>query len=275
MDDTVPPNKHNTLELTNGRVVKKGPASILRGQEFFYKTYPRSLRFFPEYYTSSESNGTMTIEMEHIRGVSLFRLLRDRQFTTGHIDMLFDMMNVLHTTPSPSTAPTKEQVGAMYVDKFRARLSDASVYPFSQTQACLEGYTKKLNEYSQSERLTCTQVIHGDFWLSNMILDTSGRIVLVDMRGMVGDSLTLGGDPLYDYAKLYQSLFGYDCCLWNCDYEDDYRTTLLEHFHSKVGDKLPDIKMLSTTLMLGTLSAIDTDVARLRMWTWLMTHVSV
>jgi hypothetical protein len=30
------------------------------------------------------------------------------------------------------------------------------------------------------------------------------------MRGKIGDTLTIYGDAFYDWAKLYQSLIGYD-----------------------------------------------------------------
>jgi aminoglycoside phosphotransferase len=274
MNTALPTNKHNTLEFKNGRIVKKGPTSILRGQAFFYENYPKSLPFFPECYASSEVDGTTTLELEYIPGEPLFCLLRDGRFTTDHIDTLFDTMNMLHTTPASSPVPTKEQISAGYINKFKARLSDKTVYPFPQARACMEVYVGELERYTQSERLTCTQVIHGDYWLSNMILTPDGRIMLVDMRGLVGDLCTLGGDPLYDYAKLYQSLLGYDCCLWDCEHDSDYRNRLLDHFHSKVGDKLADIKMLSMVLMMGTIAFIESTAVRERVWNWLMTRVA-
>jgi hypothetical protein len=35
------------------------------------------------------------------------------------------------------------------------------------------------------------------------------------MRGKQGKTYTMGGDPIYDLAKVYQSLSGYDCILNN------------------------------------------------------------
>ena len=35
------------------------------------------------------------------------------------------------------------------------------------------------------------------------------------MRGKLGNQYTISGDPIYDLAKVYQSLSGYDCVLNN------------------------------------------------------------
>lgn len=51
--------------------------------------------------------------------------------------------------------------------------------------------------------------IHGDMWLGNVIWD-GARARVIDMRGALGDVVTTRGDAMYDYAKLYQSLVGFD-----------------------------------------------------------------
>ena len=57
-------------------------------------------------------------------------------------------------------------------------------------------------------------VIHGDPVFSNALLLTRGdQVCLIDMRGCVGNVLTVAGDPLYDWAKVFQSLMGYDLVL--------------------------------------------------------------
>jgi capsule biosynthesis phosphatase len=263
----LPTNKYNSLRLNGNRIVKTGAASLLRGQAFFYTHYPRTIQFFPTHYACEESNGIVRIEMEYIRGITLFHLLKHKLLTTDHLDQLFYMMNVMHNTPTDVPVPTRGQLTSAYIDKFKARLSDRAIYPFENTQQQLDTYTAFLEDYRS--RMECVPLIHGDFWLSNMILSFSGKIVCFDMRGAVGDMLTLGGDPLYDYAKLYQSIVGYDCCLWGCDYDNNYKEMLLTYFQSKVGDKLEDIKKLSTVLMMGTLHAIESAEDRRRVWEWL------
>jgi hypothetical protein len=264
----LPTNRYNTLSLENNIIVKSGPSLLLKGQAFFYDRYPRSIHFFPKHYLTSEVNGVIRIEMEYIRGITLFHLLKHKLLTTSHIDELFNMLDILHNTPTDITRPTPQQISDAYIDKFRQRLADKAVYPFEMGNL-VENYTELLKEYTKT-RLTCVSIIHGDFWMSNIILSFTGKILCFDMKGSVGDTLTLGGDPLYDYAKLYQSLLGYDCCLWGSEYDSSYRNTLLTHFRSKVGNKIEDIRLLSIVLMMGSLHAIETDSKRLQMWNWLL-----
>jgi len=265
----LPTNRYNTLALKNNKVVKSGSSSLLRGQEFFYKNYPRSLTFFPAYYSSSEIDGTIRIEMEYIRGISLFHLLKHKLLTFGHIDRLFDILEIMHHTHTEAPLPTLQELSDSYINKFQQRLSDKDVYP-EDTSELVSHYTKLLVDYT-STSLTCVPVIHGDFWLSNLMLSFKGDIVCLDMKGSVGQLLTLGGDPLYDYAKLYQSLLGYDCCLWGCAYDSDYKNSLISYFHERVGSRLANIKLLTAVLMMGSLHAVESADARSRLWKWLET----
>jgi len=265
----LPPNKHNSLTLKDNKIVKTGPSILLRGQAFFYKHYPQTIPFFPNHYACKDDGNIVQIDMEYIRGISLFHLLKHRLFTTHHLDRIFHIINVLHNTPTSVKQPTIEQVAIAYIDKFAKRLADKTIYPFEDTYQRFNLYMDALVEYTRSTRLISVPIIHGDFWLSNMMITFSGEIKCFDMRGLIGDFLTLGGDPLYDYAKLYQSLVGYDCCLWNCRYDSDYKDMLLNHFRMKVGNKFQDIKMISTVLMMGSLHAIESTTDRVRVWEWL------
>ena len=40
---------------------------------------------------------------------------------------------------------------------------------------------------------------------SNILLTNDGQVRFIDMRGMLGDELSLSGDIMYDLAKVYQS----------------------------------------------------------------------
>ena len=50
------------------------------------------------------------------------------------------------------------------------------------------------------------------------------------MRGQQGYTLTLAGDYLYDWAKLYQSLIGYDEILENRKINKEYKDDLINYF---------------------------------------------
>jgi hypothetical protein len=50
------------------------------------------------------------------------------------------------------------------------------------------------------------------------------------MRGKLGDKYSIFGDWLYDWAKLYQSLIGYDEILQNINIEKEYKNEMINHF---------------------------------------------
>ena len=50
------------------------------------------------------------------------------------------------------------------------------------------------------------------------------------MRGKLGNDLTIYGDFLYDWAKLYQSLIGYDKVMSNKTISLTYESTMIKCF---------------------------------------------
>ena len=64
-------------------------------------------------------------------------------------------------------------------------------------------------------------IIHGDPVFTNILIDNNNTIKFIDMRGKIGSKLSLYGDELYDWAKLYQSLIGYDEILQDKSINED------------------------------------------------------
>ena len=76
-------------------------------------------------------------------------------------------------------------------------------------------------------------VIHGDPVFSNVFLCDHQLIRLIDMRGRVGETATIFGDVFYDWAKVYQSLYGYDFILNDCEINAIYLRELREFFEAR------------------------------------------
>lgn len=85
-----------------------------------------------------------------------------------------------------------------------------------------------LRDYEHSQRGLFTKVLHGDAVFSNVLLKGDNTVVLLDMRGCLGKKLTLVGDAVYDLAKVYQSLCGYDYFLLDQPVLSDDEEILLE-----------------------------------------------
>ena len=56
------------------------------------------------------------------------------------------------------------------------------------------------------------------------------KFKFIDMRGKVGEELTLYGDWLYDWAKFYQSLIGYDEILLDKEINKEYKSKMIKTF---------------------------------------------
>ena len=271
----LPSNKYNKLGVINNNVVKSGNADLLKGQLFFYKNIPSNTSiqsYFPKLIMSSEASHMITMELEYIKGIPLYTLFKHEMLSSNHMNILMDMIQVLHNTYSPVVAPTIEQIANHYIDKFKKRLSDRSIYTFENCDDVIKHYVQKLEEYCWSSRLRSVNIIHGDLWLSNMMLSFNGDIKLIDMRGEVDGVLTLGGDPIYDYAKIYQSLRGFDTLLYGHVYNTEYATKLIDIFRERLKEihlNIDDVIMISDILILGAFHAIDDISFREKCWKWI------
>merc|ERR550525_399680 len=76
--------------------------------------------------------------------------------------------------------------------------------------ACILAF---LEDFEGSERAHHAYYIHGDPVFSNVLRTDEDLVMLLDMRGGLGERLTTQGDVHYDLSKVYQSLCGYDFML--------------------------------------------------------------
>jgi hypothetical protein len=95
------------------------------------------------------------------------------------------------------------------------------------------------------------------------------------MRGRLGSELTLNGDPVYDYAKLLQSLLGFDEAVFGFDpVPQPYRAALLASFFALLrgrGVRPDDVLTVALCLMAGSIPFHD---RRRALWQ-LVTSISV
>ena len=72
------------------------------------------------------------------------------------------------------------------------------------------------------------------------------------MRGKVGDVLSIEGDMYYDYAKIYQSIIGYDYILNDIEMDNVYMNQFLVEFESHFNkDEFKYIKLITSSLLFS------------------------
>ena len=88
------------------------------------------------------------------------------------------------------------------------------------------------------------------------------------MRGKMGSELTIYGDWLYDWAKLYQSLIGYDCILLNKTIKVKYQKSIIEFFRDYFitlysEDDFHNLKMITKSLLFSLIPLHDNKNCKL------------
>ena len=268
--NSLAPNKYNTLEVVDDRVIKKGPQQFISGEIYYYKNIPDSpiLReYFPVYYGSTAGS----LQIEHVRGIPVFTLYKAGLITVEHIDKCFEFLDILHSFKKVGDKPEISAVIANYVKKLEERFAVKEDYPFHNTSQVQRECIAKLHAYIQKGGIEIVDYIHGDFWFSNMIIDFRGKLKVIDMKGKVYTTYTTGGDKMYDYAKVYQSVLGYDCVLNDVPMPSQADALRL-YFEAKVIKNkicLEDLKTVTLSLVMGTLHSIESVETKQRVWEWI------
>ena len=269
--NAMPPNRWNNITLEGDVVVKRGPD--LAGEIFYYANIPEHSnirRLFPR---SLGSTGTTELRLEHVKGIPFSKLAAAGLLSEQHLDLVFDAMDELHNTVAPSGAPkpTPEGVVWNWVGKLQSRFRDSWGDIYGALPDA-ERVRERCLEFAQTHtHPLITDFIHGDLWFSNILLRFNNTVALLDMRGRVGGEFTTGGDRYYDYAKLWQSVCGYDAVL--AGNETGPAEALRNYVRHQLEARGVDMVLchrLMVTLVTGTLPFIAEAGGRERVWNWVL-----
>lgn len=239
------PRSFNKVEFIKDRVCK---TTSNDGEIFFYKNLPEVIsHYFPKIYDINENK----IYMENVEGVTYSYYYINKSLTTDDLELLLNTVNDLHNNISDTELDTTQnylpKLLQRYIDNFELYQS------FTGTSLIFDLISKKLKEYSNKN--AC--VIHGDLVFTN-IIKTKNGLKLIDMRGKVGNQLTCYGDKYYDYAKIYQSIIGYDFILNDIEVDNHYIDTFTKYFESKFSSKeIKLIKLITASLLFSMLPLHD------------------
>lgn len=216
-------NNENTLHKEGKVLVKRGPPTSLEGEIYFYRHMaPYSLRSaFPTYFSSSPTE----IRMEFIDGITVSHLFRNYLLTRPIFYSIYTTLSTLHTADiDDGSCVTRADILENYTGKLESRIRDkphvyGSLYRLHDVVSTAKTI---LTTYIESPTFSVTNVVHGDPWFDNMIVTPNQDIKLLDMKGKNGSALSLKGDAMADYAKLYQSILGFDMIINGERYDAEY-----------------------------------------------------
>jgi len=263
--DAVQPRKFNNIVFENGKVIKSAIGSkakeSLEGEKYWYETIPDGLEdLFPDFL--SAENGT--IELEKIEGVTFTSLLLGDTLTDGFLFTLLESIERIHDSRDDDIYQGGPNIYYNYKNKVIDRFIDYDYSRFRDSTKVFRKIISKVKEYEALD-LGIRSVIHGDPVFSNVLLTSNTTIKLIDMRGELGGRFTKVGDVFYDYAKIYQSLVGYDYILIQNQAPrltdlSPLKNVFEEIFMSKFGsDMLNYLKYLTASLFFSLIPLHDND----------------
>jgi capsule biosynthesis phosphatase len=238
-------NNENTLYKKNQILIKEGPISSLEGESYFYKKINNTniSILFPHYFTSNITLNNYNIEMEFIEGVTVSKLFRNKLLRKQNLKNIFDGFKLMHSTNIENDNNiSKEDILVNYIGKLEERIKTHPNYKLPNIDEVLNIIKNIIIPYVNSDDFVITNIIHGDPWFDNMVLTLNQEVKFLDMKGKIGSILSLKGDKIVDYAKIYQSILGFDYFLngetYDIEYEDQCRRWLTELLPFPIDDPI-------------------------------------
>lgn len=249
----------NSVEDIGSSILKKSDDPKLQGEIYWYKFLKAHKTKINKYFPKLINYGSNFIEIEKIQGITASQLFVNSSLTQSN---LLDILNALDDIHKYKDKKTKKyNIYQNYADKMQKRYKE---YNYSYLDNHLEIYTKLLNFSLDYEKTNLGKLgaIHGDPVFSNIIINKENKINLIDMRGVLGNDLSIYGDIFYDYAKVFQSIIGYDYILLdkniNLEYQQEFINIFNDFISNKYNDKiLYNIKMITNTLLFTLMPLHD------------------
>jgi capsule biosynthesis phosphatase len=227
-----------------------------KGEVHWYNNIPSEVKhLFPRCTTIGNK-----LIMERIDGMSLSSLFINGSMTEVNIDRLMIDLSLIHATKAVGEAEVN--IYDLYLPKLMERYCMLPKRISAISSDLMIFFVEFFTEY-QKKNSAVLSVIHGDAVFTNILIDQNGTLRFIDMRGMVGNKETIYGDRNYDYAKILQSLLGYDSLLRGVHINSKYRDSLIAHFIEKCPANERDIRAIAAYLLF-TLIPLHEDNALLQ-----------
>lgn len=245
--EEVQPRHFNEVEVGK-TFIKKSKDLKLQGEGYYYNWVQDNAvdevkNLFPKLISSHEN----MIELEFCDGINFSTLYVNEILSIDDLKTLLDSIEKLHNYKENDTIYFQYY---NFTQKFIERMLQYDYKSLGITE-------NEVNELRDMliniEKEGFNRVmIHGDSVFGNIIMENNNQIKFVDVKGFENGIKTCFGHPLYDYAKIYQSLIGYDEILLDKKIKISYKSTLTKFFESQFDvETLKKIKTITASLLFS------------------------
>lgn len=194
----------NSIETNVLPIITKESEFELTNEIFWYQNMPREIKDMFPLFIGTEN--THSYSIERIQGDTVSQMYIDGRFNTNTMFTILDSLRRIHRSDTTHSGSCCHN---FYIKKLESRVSGYSKYKFIDKK--LEMY-HMFKAFFSKYTYTATN-IHGDPVFTNILMNRFEKLKFIDMRGDFGDDSSLLGDPMYDFAKVNQSIVGYDFVL--------------------------------------------------------------
>ena len=269
IENKIQNNRYNEIKCIDEKIIKTVPFETGMGELYFYEninnlTEILSIKnYFVKYYGYNMhiDKNQIELKLEKINSIPIAFLYINKTFSIKLFDELLNKMKIMHQMQLDNKF-SLDEYRLNYTEKIKKRFENKKIYNFENADLLYEKIQTRLNTYLNSKTFkdNIVSVIHGDLWFSNILLSYKDEYKFIDMKGIVNSNKTLSGDKLYDYAKILQSLVGFDSVLYDKEVDPSYNIIFVEHFKKWLkenGVAGKDVKTICALLMFGVFHAYN------------------
>ena len=257
--DSIKPRDFNTVEKTSIEVYTKR-SNDLAGEIYYYSNIPNVIKdMFPLFIDFDHNNTWYSIEK--INGLTLSNLYLSELLTPTILESVMSSIRRIQNVKIMEEANIN--IYENYKNKLEQRYSNYDYTRFPNAHEKYKRIYKRLDMYEKSNKgkISC---IHGDTVFTNILINHQEKIKFIDMRGQQGKVLTIQGDWLYDWAKFYQSLIGYDEILLDKEVNVRYKKNIISEFEKLFIDwfsieDFENLKDITDSLLFTLIPLHDND----------------
>lgn len=249
---------HHNLKKQGDFVIKKGELS---NESYYYNNILSCIKkkFFPKVISAKEDE----IIMNMVYKKTYSDLFLSGKLKDNHIISLLNSLKEIHSNFSESVSDWG------YIEKVYERFnSDKELYKEL-------GINKKnIDKDIKNIKSIDSSIIHGDPVFTNVFED----LVFIDPRGSWDNKQSIFGDKHYDYAKVYQSICGYDFYLNNqtpkLNYIKKLKKTFEDWYNLNYGDHgIEQLKSKTRLLIISMLPLHKEDINRCKRFLKLLNNI--